>query len=126
MNDPSDTPAPDPARPDECSCASEAGLPDWVPQGSENDPRFACRVMSGVTPTHLRHKPAKRRKLTLDDYERGVLAGDVGLLSRAITLVESNLPEHEAMAQELLTRMLPKTGNNPWGGKGKKKKAVAT
>lgn len=110
MNDPSA--APDPARPDECSCASEAGLPDWVPQGSENDPRFACRVMSGVTPTHLRHKPAKRRKLTLDDYERGVLAGDVGLLSRAITLVESNLPEHEAMAQELLTRVLPKTGNS--------------
>ncbi len=87
-------------------------MPDWVPQGSEDDPRFACRVMSGVTPTHMRHKPAKRRKLTLDDYERGVLGGDVGILSRAITLVESNLPEHEAQAQELLTRVLPKTGNS--------------
>ena len=87
-------------------------MPDWVPQGSEDDPRFACRVMSGVTPTHLRHKPAKRRKLTLDDYERGVLAGDVGILSRAITLVESNLPEHETLAQELLTRVLPKSGNS--------------
>jgi LAO/AO transport system kinase len=83
-----------------------------VPEEARDDPRFACRVMSGVTPTHLRHKPAKRRKLTLDDYERGVLEGDVGLLSRAITLVESNLPEHEAQAQELLTRVLPKTGNS--------------
>jgi len=55
---------------------------------------------------------AKRRKLTLDDYERGVLAGDVCILSRAITLVESNLPEHEALAQELLTRILPKTGRS--------------
>jgi LAO/AO transport system kinase len=87
-------------------------MPDWVPEEARDDPRFACRVMSGVTPTHLRHKPAKRRKLTLDDYERGVLEGDVGLLSRAITLVESNLPEHEAQAQELLTRVLPKTGNS--------------
>lgn len=95
-----------------CSCASSASMPDWVPAEARDDPRFACRVMSGVTPTHLRHKPAKRRKLTLDDYERGVLDGDVGLLSRAITLVESNLPEHEANAQELLTRVLPKTGNS--------------
>ena len=57
-------------------------------------------------------KPAKRRKLTLDDYERGVLAGDMSILSRAITLVESNHPTHEALAQELLTRLLPKTGNS--------------
>lgn len=68
--------------------------------------------MSGVTPAHVRHKPVKRRKLTLDDYEKGVLSGDTGILSRAITLVESNLPEHEAMAQELLTRVLPKSGNS--------------
>lgn len=70
--------------------------------------------MSGVTPSSqdVDHKPAKRRKLTLDDYEQGVLAGDVSTLSRAITLVESNHPEHEALAQELLTRILPKTANS--------------
>jgi LAO/AO transport system kinase len=70
--------------------------------------------MSGVVAdsTFLAPKPAKRRKLTLDDYERGVLAGDVGILSRAITLVESNHPEHEVLAQELLTRILPRTGNS--------------
>ena len=91
--------------------ASHESHPDWVPEGSKDDPRFACRVMSGVTPGSP-EKPAKRRKLTLDDYEKGVLAADVGILSRAITLVESNLPEHEALAQELLTRLLPKTGNS--------------
>jgi LAO/AO transport system kinase len=57
-------------------------------------------------------KTAKRRKLTLDDYEQGVLAADIGTLSRAITLVESNHPAHEALAQELLTRVLPRTGNS--------------
>lgn len=58
------------------------------------------------------HKPAKRRKLTLEDYEQGVLAADTSILSRAITLVESNHPAHEALAQELLTRLLPKTGGS--------------
>lgn len=61
---------------------------------------------------HVEHKPAKRRKLTLADYEQGVLEGNVGILSRAITLVESNHPAHEILAQELLTRLLPKTGNS--------------
>lgn len=94
-----------------CSCAS---LPDWVPAGEQDNPNFACRVMAGVSsasPDEHR-KLQKRRKLTLDDYEKGVLAADIGILSRAITLVESNLPEHEALAQELLTRLLPKTGNS--------------
>jgi len=87
--------------------------PDWVPEGSENDPRFACRVMSGIsTGMAEEHRPVKRRKLTLDEYESGILAADVGILSRAITLVESNLPEHEQMAQELLRRLLPRTGNS--------------
>ena len=98
---------------DSCHSASEATSPDWVPEGCEEDPHFACRVMSGVSaePT-MERKPAKRRKLSLDDYQRGVLASDVGILSRAITLVESNNPAHEGLAQELLTRVLPETGNS--------------
>lgn len=60
----------------------------------------------------VEHKPAKRRKLALTDYVQGVLAADIGILSRAITLVESNHPEHEALAQELLTHVLPRTGNS--------------
>lgn len=54
----------------------------------------------------------KRPRLTLDEYEQGVLAADVAILSRAITLIESHLPAHEALAQELLTRLLPSTGNS--------------
>ena len=66
-------------------------------------------VMPGVLPTSVH---VKRRKLTLDDYAQGVLASDVGILSRAITLVESNHPAHEALAQDLLTRILPETGRS--------------
>jgi LAO/AO transport system kinase len=92
-----------------------SSTPDWVPEGMEDDPHFACRLMPGIVtppPEVLTRRPAKRRKLTLDDYERGVRAADTGILSRAITLVESNLPEHEALAQELLTRLLPETGRS--------------
>jgi LAO/AO transport system kinase len=54
--------------------------------------------------------PHRRRSLSPDAYVSGVLAGDRGVLARAITLVESNSPAHEAQAQEVLRRLLPHTG----------------
>ncbi len=55
-------------------------------------------------------KPTPRRRLSIDDYVAGVLAGDRAILGRAITLVESNSPRHLAQAQELLLRLLPHAG----------------
>jgi GTPase len=49
-------------------------------------------------------------RLSLDDYERGVVTGDRGVLARAVTLVESRQSEDMALAQQLLHRLLPKTG----------------
>src|SRR5579862_9441065 len=49
--------------------------------------------------------PRRRRMLSPNDYVSGVLAGDRGLLARAITLVESTSPLHEAQAQEVLQRL---------------------
>ncbi len=48
--------------------------------------------------------------LTVDEAERGVLAGERGVVARAITLVESSLEADRARAQELLVRLLPHTG----------------
>lgn len=59
-----------------------------------------------------RHRPAKRRALSVDDYVSGILAGDRSVLSRAITLVESNNPGHEALAQQVLGRVLPQAGRS--------------
>lgn len=53
----------------------------------------------------------RRRGLSVDEYAAGVVAGDRTVLARAITLVESSRPEHREQAQELLVRILPKTGN---------------
>ena len=54
--------------------------------------------------------PRRPRYLTPDDYVAGVIAGDRGVLARAITLVESSSHLHEVQAQEVLQRLLPRTG----------------
>ncbi len=53
-----------------------------------------------------------RRPLSLDEYERGLLSGDRTILGRAITLVESRKHEDHNLAQQLLQRILPRTGNS--------------
>jgi GTPase len=50
------------------------------------------------------------RTIDVAGYAKGVLAGDRGVLSRAITLVESNRPDHRRRAQELLVELLPRAG----------------
>jgi LAO/AO transport system kinase len=52
----------------------------------------------------------KRRQLTVDDYVTGILAGDRTILARAITLIESRTRADEERAQEILQRLLPRTG----------------
>jgi LAO/AO transport system kinase len=47
----------------------------------------------------------------LDAYVDGVLAADRSTLGRAITLVESTLPDHRRQAEELLARLLPNIGD---------------
>ena len=51
-----------------------------------------------------------RRRLSLDAYADGLLAGDRSVLARAITLIESSRPDDQALAQQLLARVLPHTG----------------
>ncbi|MFA7115763.1 MAG: methylmalonyl Co-A mutase-associated GTPase MeaB [Bacteroidales bacterium] len=49
-------------------------------------------------------KKMKPKKFTIDDYMEGILKGNTSILSQAITLVESILPEHRIMAHELILR----------------------
>ncbi|MEO1087281.1 MAG: methylmalonyl Co-A mutase-associated GTPase MeaB, partial [Acidobacteriota bacterium] len=56
--------------------------------------------------------PRPRRGPSVDELEAGCRAGDRALLARAITLVESNRPDHQERAQELLRRLLPHTGGS--------------
>ena len=53
----------------------------------------------------------KRRQLTVQDYIDGVLSCDRTILSRAITLVESNAPGHFETAQQVISGVLKNTGH---------------
>lgn len=54
----------------------------------------------------------KRQQLTASDYFSGIRAGNIAILSQAVTLVESSLPEHQQIAQEVIEKCLPFTGNS--------------
>jgi LAO/AO transport system kinase len=95
--------------------------PDWAPK--EKNEAFACSVMDGINgakdttvgnlnPMLLNGKRKTKRKMLLnvDDYVSGVSEGSRTILSRAITLIESNNPQHFAKAQQVLQRLLPRTG----------------
>ena len=47
----------------------------------------------------------------LEALAQRVLTGDRRALARAITLIESRRPEHQAQAEALLGQLLPATGN---------------
>jgi len=51
-----------------------------------------------------------RRLLSVDEYADGVRQGNIAVLARALTLIESSNPDHQRLAEELLTRLLPVTG----------------
>ncbi len=59
-----------------------------------------------------RFKRVKKSALSLDDYFDGIRKGDRSILSRAITLIESSLPKHQVLAQKIIERCLPFSGNS--------------
>ena len=69
-------------------------------------------ALRGIPSSSTPSLPQAAARLTLADYAGGVLAWNRTILARAITLIESNRPDHQEMAQELLNRLLPHTGRS--------------
>lgn len=67
---------------------------------------------STVNPYFKGRRPARRPQLTASQYVEGIVKGDVTVLSQAVTLVESLLPEHQVLAQEVIEKCLPYAGNS--------------
>ena len=63
-----------------------------------------------VNPYLTRRK--KRRALTSGEIVEGILRGDITMRSRAVTLVESMASEHQVLAQEVIEKCLPHSGNS--------------
>jgi len=53
-----------------------------------------------------------RKRKSLTEFKKGVLAGDRVILSQAITLVESNLETDSKLAGDLVQELLPYAGNS--------------
>lgn len=83
----------------------------------ENNPDYkGLSVNEGVSDVPLTNpyaKPGrKRRKFSVDEYVEGILKGEISVLSQAVTLVESSLPHHQEIAQEVIEKCLPYAGKS--------------
>lgn len=66
---------------------------------------------STVNP-YLKRGRFKRHEYTVDELVDGILAGNITMLSQAVTLVESQAPEHQDKAQQVIERCLPYSGKS--------------
>ena len=83
----------------------------------ENSSEYAgLTVNSGVSQPPVVNPYARpRRRRTLPspaEMVEGILKGDTTMLSRAVTLVESLVPEHQTLAQEVIEKCLPYSGDS--------------
>ena len=56
---------------------------------------------SNINP-YLKRSRFRRRELSVGEMVEGIVKGDVTILSQAVTLVESVIPEHQKKAQEVI------------------------
>jgi LAO/AO transport system kinase len=68
----------------------------------------SVRQPPNINPDVLKRNGRKvRRKYALDEYVTGIISGNRTILSQAITMVESALPEHHVTAQAIIEKCLP-------------------
>ena len=83
----------------------------------ENDEQYAgLTVNKGIAQPpivnpYMKRKP-RRRQLTAAEYVDGILKGNITVLGQAVTLVESQNPDHYALAQEVIEKCLPHAGRS--------------
>ncbi len=82
-----------------------------------NNPGSALKVNDGVEQPpqvnpHIKKIRKSRQRLSVEEYSNGILNGDINILSRTITLIESKLPEDNVIAQEIIEKCLPYSGNS--------------
>lgn len=57
-------------------------------------------------------RPKRKPLPSAAELVDGILRGDITMLSRAVTLVESIQPAHQAVAQEVIEKCMPHSGNS--------------
>jgi len=81
--------------------------------------KSALNVQKGIKQPPQVSKDAAERfsqiranAIDVQEYVQGIVEGKRSLLSKAITLVESTLPKHQALAQVIITGCLPHSGKS--------------
>jgi LAO/AO transport system kinase len=86
----------------------------------ENHPDFiGLKVNDGIDrPAPVSEESVKRflqkrkKQHTAEEFTEGILKGDITMLSKAVTLIESARPEHQLIARDVIGRCLPYSGNS--------------
>jgi len=86
---------------------------------SKKNKGSALKVQKGIEqPSSFNPEAAKRIKKSkkeihqIKEYVEGILEGNRTILSKAITLVESSLANHQKLAQQIIEKCLPHSGNS--------------
>lgn len=76
--------------------------------------KTSLRIQEGVSqPPNInpdvltRNSTKKRKRYSVNEFVTGILSGNRTILSQAITLIESSLPEHFKTAQSIIEKCLP-------------------
>lgn len=85
----------------------------------ESERKSALQVNTGVEqPSNINAESVKNirdkrnNKILAKDYTKEILNGNRTILSQAITLVESTLPEHQDLSREIVETCLPHSGKS--------------
>ena len=83
----------------------------------ENETKYkGLKVNKGVTDIPAVNpyfvKAFRQKPYTTAEFVEGILAGNIAILSRAVTLVESAREEHHRQAQEIIEQCLPHSGRS--------------
>lgn len=63
-----------------------------------------------ISPYLSGKKRSKKQQYSVDDYVKGILSGNIAILSQAVTLIESAKKQHQEIAQQVIEKCLPHTG----------------
>jgi len=87
--------------------------PEWAPEGA--DKAFTTRINEGVEHPHAERKTQSNKKVlaaSADYYIQGIKDGNTAILAQVITILESNSAKHYNLGQDILSAILPLSGNS--------------
>ena len=91
--------------------------PDFIVEHPENNPEYkGLNVNKGISQPPIINPYLRKKKKRPDfspaEFVEQILKGNITVLSQAVTLLESQKSEHQVIAQEVIEKCLPYSGNS--------------